>query len=61
MLMHHGAALQILKKNTFPDKEAGDFFNENYINVAVDMEKGEGPALAQKYEVKAYPTLIITD
>lgn len=25
------------------------------------MEKGEGPALAEKYAVSAYPTLIITD
>lgn len=52
---------KLLKKNTFPDKAAGDFFNANYINVAIDMEKGEGPALSEKYGVNAYPTLIITD
>lgn len=52
---------KLLKKKTFPDKEAGDFFNKNFINVAVDMEKGEGPALGAKYQVTAYPTLIITD
>ena len=50
-----------LKKNTFPDPEVGDFFNKNFINVAVDMEKGDGPALSQMYQVDAYPTLIITD
>ena len=50
-----------LKKNTFPDPVVGDFFNKNFINVAVDMEKGDGPALSQLYQVDAYPTLIITD
>ena len=27
----------------------------------MDMEKGDGPALSEKYGVNAYPTLIITD
>ena len=52
---------KLLKKKTFPDKAAGDFFNANYINVAIDMEKGDGPSLGEKYVVTAYPTLIITD
>ena len=52
---------KLLKKNTFPNKEAGEYFNANFINVAMDMEKGDGPALSQKYGVNAYPTLIITD
>jgi len=52
---------KLLKRNTFPDKIAGEYFNSNFINVAIDMEKGNGPALAAKYAVNAYPTLIITD
>ncbi|MEO6253806.1 MAG: thioredoxin family protein [Ferruginibacter sp.] len=52
---------RMLKKNTFPDKAAGDFFNKNFINVALDMEKGDGLSVAEKYQVRAYPTLIITD
>jgi thioredoxin 1 len=52
---------KLLKKNTFPDKAAGEYFNTNFINVAMDMEKGDGPALTEKYSVSAYPTLIITD
>src|SRR6266404_8526226 len=31
---------KLLKKNTFPNKEAGEFFNRNFINVAINMEKG---------------------
>ena len=50
-----------LKKNTFPDKAVGEFFNENFINVAFDMEKGDGLLLARQYGVTAFPTLIITD
>lgn len=52
---------KLLKRNTFPDKDAGDFFNKNFVNVAVDMEKGFGPTLLQQYGVNAFPTLIITD
>lgn len=52
---------KLLKRNTFPNKDAGEFFNSNFINVAIDMEKGDGPSLAMRYGVNAYPTLIITD
>lgn len=52
---------KMLKRNTFPDKAAGEFFNKNFINVALDMEKGDGPTVAQLYNVNAYPTLIIAD
>lgn len=50
-----------LKKKTFTDKAAGEFFNKHFVNVAVDMEKGYGPTLLRQYGVTAYPTLIITD
>lgn len=50
-----------LKATTFRDKEAAAFFNEHFINLSVDMEKGEGPDLAVKWEVQAYPTLLILD
>lgn len=52
---------KMLKRNTFPDKAAGEFFNKYFVNVALDMESGDGPAVAATYQVNAYPTLIITD
>jgi thioredoxin 1 len=52
---------KLLKKRTFPDEKTGKYFNEHFISVAIDMEKGDGPALARQYGVDAYPTLIITD
>ncbi|MEO1449855.1 MAG: thioredoxin family protein [Bacteroidota bacterium] len=47
-----------LVRNTFPREEVGAFYNENFINLRIDMEKGEGVQLAQTYKVAAYPTLL---
>ncbi len=45
----------------FPDPAVGDFYNANFVNIKVDMEKGEGPQLAQKFGVRSYPTLLFID
>ena len=47
-----------LKSKTFNNREVGDFYNENFINLAFDGENGEGKMLAEKYQVKGYPTLL---
>lgn len=47
-----------LKKYTFADKSAGVFFNTNFVNMALDGEQEEGAALAQKFGIEAYPTLM---
>jgi thioredoxin-related protein len=52
---------KMLKSKTFPDSEVGEFYNANFINVAVDGEKGEGVDLAGKYKIKGYPSLIYID
>ncbi len=44
--------------NVFPQEEVGKFFNDKFINVKMDMEKGEGPDFAKKFPVRAYPTLL---
>lgn len=46
---------------TFRDKEVGEFFNANFINLKKDMEKGEGPVLARRFKVTAYPTMFFID
>lgn len=52
---------KILKATTFKNAKAADFFNKNFVNVAIDMEKGQGPELASAWGMQAYPTLIIFD
>ncbi len=49
---------QVMSRNTFTNDTVADFYNEKFINVKMDMEKGEGIDLAKKWEIKAYPTLI---
>lgn len=46
-----------MAKTVFTDPEVAAFFNEKFVNVKVDMEKGEGKDLKDRYEVSAYPTL----
>lgn len=48
---------KMLAKDVFTDPQAADFFNEHFVNVKFDMEKGEGKMLKEKFDVKAYPTL----
>ena len=50
---------KLLKRDVFTTKSAGDFFNKKFINVAMDMEKGEGAALSPVFQITAYPTLLI--
>ncbi|PKP51489.1 MAG: thioredoxin [Bacteroidetes bacterium HGW-Bacteroidetes-1] len=47
-----------MKANVFTDVEVAKYYNSNFINVAVDGEKGEGIDLAKKYGVKGYPTFV---
>lgn len=44
--------------NIFPNEKLGIIYNEGFISVQIDMEKGEGLDIAKQYQVKAYPTLL---
>ncbi|MGN0004170.1 MAG: thioredoxin family protein [Sphingobacterium composti] len=46
-----------LDENTFTDPVLKAYFDENFINIKIDMEKGEGIELAKKLEVRAYPSM----
>jgi thiol-disulfide isomerase/thioredoxin len=52
---------KVLKREIFTRPDVGAYFNENYIAVSIDMEKGEGIELAKKYNVRAYPTHLYFD
>lgn len=47
---------------TFKDEEVAKYFNDRFINIKIEMEKDpDGVDVARKYNVRAYPTLIIID
>lgn len=52
---------KMMAKNTFENKEVGDYSNANYIAYKIDAEKGEGPEWADKYQINAYPTIVFLD
>lgn len=47
-----------LKDVTFKDKNAANYYNREFINYTVDMEKGEGTQLAERWDITAYPSLL---
>ena len=49
---------KMMAKNVFPDRQVAGLYNRNFINVAMDMEKGEGIILKDQYKVNAYPTYL---
>lgn len=50
-----------LKNNTFSDEKVGDFYNQNFVNVAYDGEQGDGKMLMQRYALKSFPSLLFID
>lgn len=47
--------------NVFTDAAVGDYFNKNFVNLKIDMEKGEGVQLSKQYQVQYFPTLFFID
>lgn len=52
---------RIMQARTFPDKKLGEYFNQKFVNVKVDIENGEGPQIADRYGIQALPTLLFLD
>lgn len=49
---------KILAKRYFTKATVGDYYNANFINYKMDMEKHkDGPRLARQWGLRAYPTL----
>ncbi len=50
---------KMVAEYVFPTEIAGNFFNEKFVNIKVDAEKGEGIEFAKRYNIKAYPTFLV--
>lgn len=47
--------------DVFPNDKVGEFYNKNFVNLKLDMERGEGLKFREKYPVSAFPTLFYID
>ena len=52
---------KMLKRETFPDKDAGEYFNAHFVNTSFDGEVGDGIMLASKFNIEGYPALFVLD
>ncbi len=50
-----------MAKTVFTNSEVGSFYNQHFINMKIDMEKGFGLDFRKKYPVSAFPTLYYID
>lgn len=52
---------KIMAREVFTDPAVGAFFNTRFVNVKLDMERGEGIDVSNRYKVWVYPTLLFVD
>jgi thioredoxin-related protein len=50
-----------MAKHVFTNDTVADYYNSWFINLKLDMEKGEGLDFAKKYTVNCYPNLMVLD
>jgi thioredoxin-related protein len=46
---------------TFSNKSVGEYYNAHFVNISLDGERGEGAALAGRFAIRGYPTLLFFD
>lgn len=53
----------VMQETVFPLPEIGEFFNERFVNLKLDMENEEqnGPELGTRYKIGVVPTYLILD
>jgi len=49
---------KMMAKQVFPLPEVGNFYNKNYINYKLNMEKGDGVDFAKTFQVGVYPSYL---
>ena len=52
---------KLLEQKVYSKPEVIQKMNANFINFKIDAEKGEGPQLASRFQVSAYPFLVWAD
>lgn len=52
---------KFMAKTVFTNDTVADYYNSTFVNLKLDMEKGEGIEFAKKYNVSCYPNLLYID
>jgi thioredoxin-related protein len=52
---------KLMVTDVFSQKKVGDYYNQHFINLKLDLEKPENKFIAEKYEVTAFPTYLFFD
>ncbi len=52
---------KMMDREVFTDSTVAAFYNRSFVNLKLDMEKGDGLATAKKYQVRAYPSFLFID
>ncbi|WP_083191631.1 thioredoxin family protein [Formosa haliotis] len=50
-----------MAKTVFLEPEVGAYFNEHFVSYKLDIEKGNGPQLKEKYGIKGLPGYVFID
>jgi len=50
-----------MEAGVFKVDSVATFFNSTFINIKVNMEKGEGPVVLKKYAIGAFPSYLLLD
>ena len=50
-----------MDRDVFSQQKVGDYYNQNFINVKVNIDKGEGKELSDKYDIMEIPTYLYFD
>jgi thiol-disulfide isomerase/thioredoxin len=50
-----------MEKNVFIQPAVAKYYNDNFVNLKVDMEKGEGIEMRKKYNVQSFPTYLFVN
>lgn len=52
---------KMMDKYVFTNDTVAAYFNKNFVNYKMDMEKGEGIGVRREYRVSSYPTYLFLD
>ena len=49
-----------IDKEVFTNGDVAELFNKSFVNAKYDMEKGQGPELKEKYNVKCFSNILVS-